>query len=295
MNIRTDIVQEFKNGDILSKVLLINGALFVLLWVVEIFASITKPAIYGAVLSFLSAPTDGMLLLKKPWTIITYMFFDTSFLSLLCNMLFLFWMGRLFIHLLNEKQLFATYIMGGVAGVVLPVLCASATSAIGILLNPIAAVLAVTVATATLAPNYKVYMLFFGEVSLKILAIIIVAVELLPLLSLSSSFNSQLIAVSVSKLGGILYGFAWAKLYSKGTDIQEWFVRLYSNLERKASESSHIHVSKKNKRDDSYVDFEEVTPKANQVEIDRILKKVAESGYNSLSNEEKENLFRHNS
>ena len=62
MNIRTDIVQEFKNGDILSKILLINGALFVLLWVVEIFASITKPAIYGAVLSFLSAPTDGMLL-----------------------------------------------------------------------------------------------------------------------------------------------------------------------------------------------------------------------------------------
>ena len=52
MNIRTDIVQEFKNGDILSKILLINGALFVLLWVVEIFASITKPAIYGAVLRF---------------------------------------------------------------------------------------------------------------------------------------------------------------------------------------------------------------------------------------------------
>ncbi|MBR5434519.1 MAG: rhomboid family intramembrane serine protease [Bacteroidales bacterium] len=295
MNIRTDIMQEFKRGDYLTKLILINGALFLLLWLIEILASIINPSIYSAIIANISAPTQGSILLHKPWTILTYMFFDTSFLSLLCNMLFLFWMGRLFIDLVNEKQLLATYILGGFAGVALPLICSSATTIMGMLLNPIAAVLAVTAAIATYAPNYRVYLLFFGEVKLKTLAIIIVVVELLPLLSISSQvFQSQVLAVSLCKLGGILYGCLWALLYKKGTDINEWFIRLVTRIEKRETKTSRIHVTKRNKRDESYVDYEDVTSDTNQAEIDKILKKIAESGYNSLSNEEKENLFRHN-
>lgn len=290
--IKNHIFQEFKNGDILTKLLLINGACFLLLWVIEIIADITNTEIYSITKNILAAPTDGIALLKKPWTIVTYMFFDTSFLSLMCNMLFLFWMGRIFIDIINEEHLLATYILGGLAGVALPVLYSLITQTGTVLINPIAAVLAVTVAIATYAPSYKVFLLFFGEVSLKTLAIIIVVVELLPLLSIASThFSNQVLAVTLCKIGGIVLGFSWAKLYTKGNDISEWVIQLYKKIDFSRKPKSNYRVYKNKKRDESYVDYEEVSPPS-QEEIDCILKKISESGYDSLTKEEKETLFR---
>ena len=291
MNIQNDILREFKSGDSLTKLLLINGAAFLLLWIIEIIASISSTGIYSFTLHNIAAPTAVMALLKKPWTIITYMFFDTSFINLMCNMLLLFWFGRILVDITNERKLTAIYVLGGFSGVVLPILVGS--SANGFLLSPIASILAVITATATYAPNYRVFLLLFGEVSLKILAIIIVAIELLPMIHLASQSSPQLLALSLCKLGGVAFGVCWALCYKKGTDIAYWFETFLTQLTNRNKTKNTFTYTRNNKRDEEYVSYEEVT-KTNQEDIDRILKKIAESGYNSLTKEEKETLFKQN-
>ena len=291
MNIQNDILREFKSGDSLTKLLLINGAAFLLLWIIEIIASVSSTGIYSFTLHNIAAPTAVMALLKKPWTIITYMFFDTSFINLMCNMLLLFWFGRILVDITNERKLTAIYVLGGFSGVVLPILVGS--SANGFLLSPIASILAVIAATATYAPNYRVFLLLFGEVSLKILAIIIVAIELLPMIHLASQSSPQLLALSLCKLGGVAFGVCWEKKNKKGTDIAHWFETFLTQLTNRNKTKNTFTYTRNNKRDEEYVSYEEVT-KTNQEDIDRILKKIAESGYNSLTKEEKETLFKQN-
>lgn len=293
MDIQNNILREFKSGDSLTKLLLINGAAFLLLWVIEIIASISSTGMYSFSLQNIAAPTALMALLKKPWTIVTYMFFDTSFINLMCNMLLLFWFGRILVDITNERKLTAMYVLGGFSGVLLPVLVGSTTNASGLLLSPIASILAVIAATATYAPNYRVFLLLFGEVSIKILAIIIVAIELLPMIHLASQSSPQLLALSLCKLGGVAFGVCWALCYKKGTDIAHWFEKLLTQLTNSNKTKNTFTYTRKNKRNEEYVTYEEVT-KTNQEEIDRILKKIAESGYNSLTKEEKETLFKNN-
>ena len=291
MNIQNDILREFKSGDSLTKLLLINGAAFLLLWIIEIIASISSTGIYSFTLHNIAVPTAVMALLKKPWTIITYMFFETSFINLMCNMLLLFWFGRILVDITNERKLTAIYVLGGFSGVLLPILVGSPAN--GFLLSPIASILAVIAATATYAPNYRVFLLLFGEVSLKILAIIIVAIELLPMIHLASQSSPQLLALSLCKLGGVAFGVCWALCYKKGTDIAHWFETFLTQLTNRNKTKNTFTYTRNNKRDEEYVSYEEVT-KTNQEDIDRILKKIAESGYNSLTKEEKETLFKQN-
>ena len=265
MNIQNDILREFKSGDSLTKLLLINGAAFLLLWIIEIIASISSTGIYSFTLHNIAAPTAVMALLKKPWTIITYMFFDTSFINLMCNMLLLFWFGRILVDITNERKLTAIYVLGGFSGVVLPILVGS--SANGFLLSPIASILAVITATATYAPNYRVFLLLFGEVSLKILAIIIVAIELLPMIHLASQSSPQLLALSLCKLGGVAFGVCWALCYKKGTDIAHWFETFLTQLTNRNKTKNTFTYTRNNKRDEEYVSYEEVT-KTNQEDIE---------------------------
>src|SRR5690606_37143931 len=70
-------------------------------------------------LVYLMAHSDLQILIRRPWTIVSYMFLHIGFLHVLFNMIWLFWFGRIFLHYLTEKQLYTTYIIGGLSGLVL--------------------------------------------------------------------------------------------------------------------------------------------------------------------------------
>ncbi|MCQ2959771.1 MAG: rhomboid family intramembrane serine protease [Bacteroidales bacterium] len=293
MNLKAEILRELRDGDMLTKLLLINGLLFMSLWVIEIISAIAHLHIYSWTIQNISVSNSLFLLVRKPWTILTYMFFETSFLSLITNMLILFWMGKLLMDFLNEKVLLATYILGGFSGVLLPVIMSSSGNVSINLLGSNAAVLAVTTAVCCYAPNYRIYLLLFKEVSLKTIGLIIVVIEFLPFLRLVHSMDLSVAFIPLNHLGGILYGFCWATLYKNGTDISSWFIQLCERLKDLFTPKPVIRVSKRAKKDESYVTYEEVTTNnTNQEEIDKILDKIAKSGYDSLTSEEKQKLFK---
>ena len=100
---------------------------------------------------------------------------------------------------------------------------------------------------------------------------------------------------NIAHLGGAFLGYFYAKQLVKGKDIGAsieplitWFLQLF----KKQTKKGHLRTVHKNKgKIGGYTkaDFETFN---NQKKIDIILDKISKSGYESLTSEEKEFLFR---
>jgi membrane associated rhomboid family serine protease len=211
------------------------------------------------------------------YTIITYQFFHEGLMHVLFNMLWLFWVGNIFLDFLKPRQFHFLYLSGGVAGAlvfllaynVFPIFQANLHAAT--VIGASASVMAVIVATATLLPDYSMRLLFFGDVKLKYLAIAYVVLDLIGLGSANAGG-------SFAHLGGAVLGFAYIKLLKSGTDWSNLFKRK-PKLRVVKNESAKQAAKKE-------------TDAVNQEEIDRILDKISKTGYDKLSKQEKETLFK---
>jgi len=221
----------------------------------------------------LSMPAYYENLPYKFWTLITYMFTQRGFFHLLFNMLWLYWLGLIFLDFLNKRQFIFTYLAGGLAGAILYLLAFnllpvfSGTVENSILLGSSASVMAVVVATATLVPNFTIQMLFLGAVKLKYLAL---AYFILDVIGIGSAPGG-----SIAHIGGALLGFIYIQQLNRGNDFSNVFKRR-SKLKIVKTKSTVSSTS---------------TSLPNQETIDKILDKISHSGYDSLTKTEKEQLF----
>jgi membrane associated rhomboid family serine protease len=108
-NMQNEILNTFKKGSMMTKVIFINVAVYLIISIVNIFHKNSD--------LFLSVPGSFIELKYQPWTIITYMFSHSRFWHLLMNLLFIFWFGKMFLLYFNGKQYLAVYLLGGFAGV----------------------------------------------------------------------------------------------------------------------------------------------------------------------------------
>ena len=221
----------------------------------------------------LSMPAYYEKLPFKFWTLVTYMFTQRGFFHLLFNMLWLYWLGLIFFDFLNKRQFIFTYLAGGIIGALLyllafnllPVFSESVERSF--LLGSSASVMAVVVATATLVPNFTIQLLFLGGVKLKYLAL---AYFILDIIGISSEPGG-----SLAHIGGALLGFVYIQQLNRGTDFSNVFKR-----------KSKLKVVKNN----STATATGALP--DQEIIDKILDKISQSGYDSLTKLEKEQLFK---
>jgi len=210
------------------------------------------------------------------YTILTYQFFHDGFFHLLFNMLWLYWMGIIFIDFLKPRQFHFVFLGGGFTGAILFALAfnifpvfrsVSGATVIG----SSAAVMAIVVATATLVPNFSIRLLLLGEIKLKYLAIAYVVLDLIGTTSVNAGG-------SFAHIGGALFGFTYIKTLQGGTD---WSTMFRKKPKLRVVKSDTRTQKKENNRE--YVD---------QKEIDAILDKISKTGYDKLSREEKETLFK---
>lgn len=286
-----DIRENLKRSNTLQKLLVVNIAVFVLINILKAVMQLFMFSMNDVVnlTDWLAVPASPGLLITRPWTLITYMFLHEEFFHILFNMLWLYWMGQIFQEYLGNKKLFSTYILGGIAGALLyiiafnvfPLFSTAVHSAYA--LGASASVLAITVAAATLLPEYPVHLLFIGRIPLKFIAL---ATILLDLVNISGSNAGGHIA----HLGGAMFGFIYIKQLRKGKDMADWFNRLMDHVVVLfiPSRRSTMKVKKRAADDDTYLQ----SKKERQEYVDEILDKISKSGYGSLTKEEKEFLFR---
>jgi len=283
----TQLKQTFSSGSVLTRLIFVNVAVFLIVNLIRIPFFLFEANDYApAITEWLAVPSNPLLLLYKPWTIITYMFLHENFMHIFSNMLMLFFGGQLFMEYLGEKRLLGLYILGGIAGAFLYIIVFnlfpvfSRAVHFSYALGASAAVLAIFVAISTYIPHFVVNLFFVFRVKLMYVAIGLVIIDLI-------SIDKGNPGGHIAHLGGSLFGFLFSKQLQKGNDFSLYFSKII-----------HLIASlftKKNKVKVVYTDKQNVNKNKNsnkkQQAIDAILDKISKAGYESLNKEEKEILF----
>lgn len=291
MNIIEDLKQQYKQGTALIKLIFINVAVFVLVHLIGLFIFFfTGSSGASLVVNWLALPSELSQLIFQPWTFISYMFLHQGLMHLLFNMLVLYFGGQIFLQFLDEKKLVATYLLGGFAGSLIYIITFNIfpvfnqLAPASILLGASASVIAVLIAAATYVPNFTVRLLFLGNVRLKYIAIFYLVLDVI-------SIPQNNAGGHISHLGGALFGFLFITQLKKGKDITLGFSKWLNYFKLLFSSKKNMRVVYK-KPGKTKTDEEYNTQKIlHQKKIDAILDKIAKSGYDSLSKDEKAFLF----
>ncbi|MDA3852643.1 MAG: rhomboid family intramembrane serine protease [Bacteroidales bacterium] len=297
MQIWNDIKRSYQSGDITTRIIYVNVAVFVVAKLLSVLITVTGPQESGTgfIMNWFAIPSMIPELIIKPWTIFTYQFLHLDFLHLIFNILWLYWFGKLFLNFFTRRQILNVYIWGGLWGAIfyllsynfLPYFQHNGLS--GQMLGASASILAIVVATAAAAPNEEIHLALIGKIKMKYLALAVVLIDLMSVTSSNAGGH-------IAHLGGAFAGYWFATEYlKKNRDMTSWIGKLIDffatfsfkqkpkmkarpNPKRAADKKSDLAFNKRKKEQ--------------QIEIDKILEKIKQSGYNSLSKTEKEILFK---
>jgi membrane associated rhomboid family serine protease len=267
-----------RRADMLTRLIVINIIVFIL---ANIFVNIPGLGIY--VYDYFALPSSLHQLLYRPWTLITYMFLHVQTMHLIFNMLWFYWFGIIFTDFMGSKRLLYTYLLGGIGGGLLFIIFSNLFMPGANLVGASAGIMAVIVATAVLVPDYQLHLIFFGPVKLKYLAI--GAFVLTSLVDFSVNSGGK-----VSHIGGALYGILYMYQYRKGVDYAEIAGNFVSRITSLLSAKNKGPKLKKS--GGSGIRKQKTSENEKQKKIDAILDKISASGYEALTKEEKDFLFK---
>ena len=282
MNILDDLKLQYNTGGMVQKLIFWNIGCFLLSLVFFYSFSVVKFQIP----TWIALSSDFGTFIRTPWTLITFNFFHAGFLHLIFNLMVLHFSGRLFNTYFTDKQLFGVYVLGGIFSGITFVLSYIFIGKAGLLVGASGAIMAILIATATYAPFMLLRIPLIGIVKLWHVAFVILLVDLIQM-PLDNTGGH------LAHLGGALFGFIYIKLLQSGTDITKPFSALldaFANLfkPKKKTPFKKVHRNTTKNGVNSFKENKDMTQK----QIDDILDKISKSGYDSLTKEEKEFLFK---
>ena len=282
MNILDDLKLQYKTGVMTQKLIFWNIGFFLLSLV--FFYSFSS-GIFSFP-SWIALSSSITTFIFNPWTLITFNFFHVGFLHLVFNLMVLHFSGRLFSTYFTDKQLLGVYVLGGIFSGITFVLTYFVFGKSSLLLGASGAIMAILIATATYAPFMLLRMPLIGIVKLWHVAFVILLIDLIQLPLANTGGH-------LAHLGGAFFGFIHIKLLQKGTDITKPFSALldaFANFfkPKKKTPFKKVHRNTTKNNVNSFQKEKDIT----QRQIDEILDKISKSGYDSLTKEEKEFLFK---
>lgn len=314
-DIFTEIKQRYHAGSLLAKYIFINVGVFLLIkFGVIVLHLFLKDPVF---LEYIELPSSLPLLIRRPWTLITYMFVHFNFLHILFNMLWLYWFGKIFLQFFTGRQLGGLYLLGGIAGAALFLIAYNTLPYLrqfvdnSFLLGASASVMAIVFAVSFYEKEYTIQLLLLGRIKLIYLAIGVLLLDIVALTSENAGGH-------IAHIGGALLGIFYAVQYRKGKDITSCINRIADRVvnsftrkptfrtyrageETASGLKDHTHRRTPPRRDTTTNQQENRRPETDDEYrrrkkeedriIDEILDKLKRSGYESLSAEEKRKLF----
>jgi membrane associated rhomboid family serine protease len=282
MNILDDLKLQYKTGGMVQKLIFWNIGFFLFSLVFFYSFSVGQFQIP----TWIALSSDLGVFVRTPWTLITFNFFHSGFLHLFFNLMVLHFSGRLFNTYFTDKQLLVVYVIGGVFSGITFVLSYLFIGKAGLLVGASGAIMAILIATATYAPFMLLRIPLIGIVKLWHVAFVILLIDLIQM-PLDNTGGH------LAHLGGALFGFIYIKLLQTGKDITKPFSALldtFANLfkPKKKTPFKKVHRNATKNVVNSSVSNKDFAQK----QIDDILDKISKSGYDSLTKEEKEFLFK---
>ncbi|MEC8679684.1 MAG: rhomboid family intramembrane serine protease [Bacteroidota bacterium] len=280
------IIEDFKNAwnkdnNALVKIILINVVVFVSASFIEIFLTLSGAGdAFKLFINKLMLPASFTTFITQPWSLISYFFLHLGFTHILWNMLFLYWFGKIIQDNIGNNAVISLYVLGGIIGGlsymalfnIIPYYDNRISESL--MLGASAGVFSIVAGSATLLPNYTFYLLFLGPVRIKYIALFYILLSFLDVTGSNAGGE-------IAHLGGAMIGYLFIRQLQNGVNIGEGVINIVN----------FFNKEKNKKSDQKSSPTEETKYDISQDEIDKILDKISESGYSSLSKNEKEKLF----
>ena len=295
-SIYNDIKGQLDYGNNVTRLIIINSAVFVALWVVYAGIALTVGPDFMVVrqkfLHFFTLPPTFLEMLKKPWSIFTHMFLHEGFFHFLFNMFVLHMFGRIFGDLLGDRRIIPLYILGGLMGIVFIQLSVIFNITMFPSLGASAAIMAIVVASTIVAPNYEVRLILIGAVKIKYVALVLIILDIVGLANLQNTGGH------FAHIGGMVMGWLYILMIQSGNDPANWMNKTYDSFRdlfrprQKKKPKSPLSVKYKatvprTSKSTRKAKMQNVT---HQEKLDEILEKISKKGIASLSKEEKDFL-----
>ena len=278
----------FKQNPVLKWLLLVNVGLWIMVAFANLFLWLYKSPNTNLLVTWLSVPADWTELIRKPWTVVTYMFLHERFWHLFFNVWMLWFGGMIFTRFLSQKQLALTYGLGGLVGALFFILAYNlfpvfeTAKYTAVAMGASASVLAILVAAATYKPDYGLNLLLFGQLKFKWVAIAFVVIDVL-------SISAENPGGHIAHLGGAVFGFVYGLILRKSIGPPTESKRKKRKPKMEYTPYEEIHDEPQVPRSDEEYNHQKAERERN---VDAILDKIAKDGYASLTAEEKEFLFK---
>ncbi len=315
--------QKFFSGNMVRRLIAINIAVFIIINFINlgfyiafqfsapapgsVYAGSSHYNAYMEVVKFLSLSSDWLFVLTHPWVLITSMFLHQSFFHILWNMLLMYWFGRIVGDFIGNQKIWPIYLQAGLGGAVGYFIFANLIPSFygvdGIAYGASGAVMGIIVASGVIAPEYIMRLLFLGDVKLKY---IVVALVLLDMFAIAGGVNT---GGHFAHLGGAFIGYLFIVQLKEGNDWSIWvnkatnaiegfFSRIFTGEPRRKPKVVYRNTSKIKKKQTASMGARGRRGQAasdrdrnHEDQLNRILDKIKVSGYESLTEEEKEFLF----
>lgn len=275
-----------------TKLIYINIAVFLVVAFINVFRELMGMSSFGFAAK-LQLPSDYSLFVKQFWSIFTYMFLHLNLLHVFFNMLCLYWFGQIFLMYFTDKQFVGVYILGGLFGGIAYLLSYSYIpyfeGKVALLCGASASIIALITASALEMPNMPIRLLLIGTIKLKWVAVATVLISVL-------GITSDNAGGEIAHIGGAVGGWIWFVLLKRNIEITKpidfiisFFTKVFNMFSGKKPK---LKVNRRTKY--HYVKPDEAyntEQKQNNQNLDIILDKIRKSGYGSLTEQEKKQLF----
>lgn len=303
-SIAEDIKREFFSGNRVTQLVLLNIAVFILVHAIRLLSLMIfgwdSPEGFRNGIRYFQLSSQITEIIFRPWTLVTHMFLHQGVWHILWNMLFLYWFGRIIQDLVGNHRILPLYLLGGLGGILFywfgmaffaPPSAAAVTYAMG----ASACVSAIMVAAAFIAPNYQLHLILLGPVRLKYIVLVLV---FLNIIAIPDAINTGGL---YGHMGGYFMGWLFAFQLQRGHDWSEpvnnivnrffaFFRNSGSGVSGTRRKQKVVHRSTGPHPQTKMKD--QTKNQIHEEKINDILDKIKESGYENLTEEEKEYLFR---
>jgi membrane associated rhomboid family serine protease len=281
------IARRFSAAGILSRLLAVNAAVFLIVLLTDVaFTLFGAPEL--SILPWLQLPSAPQEFVLKPWTLLTYMFTHFDVWHILFNMLILYLFGQIFTDFFNPRRLGSVYLLGGIAGGALYMLVYNvvpyfAGEGGGQLVGASASVMATVFAVAVYRRDYEIGLMLIGRIKIIYVALAVLLIDVLGIAAASNAGGH------IAHLGGASAGAIFAVCLKAGKDITapvSFLLDRIAGIGKRRQRLKVTYLRRSHKPNAAQPHPYNASP-----EIDNILDKLKQSGYSSLSPEEKRKLF----
>jgi len=224
------------------------------------------------------------------------MFIHANLRHVFWNMLMLYWFGRIAGDRIGDKHIWPIYFLGGLAGaaaylISFPFVYGSVPStAVG----ASAAIMALVIVAGRINPDYEMRLLLLGNIKIKFIVLALIFIDLM-MISKESNTGGH-----IAHLGGMVFGWLYYNQIGGTNDLEvkvngwsAWIASFFNGSGRQVKKKkSPLSVKYKSDKIKTMAERRTDADDNLQGQVDAVLDKIKKDGYNSLTDAEKDILYK---